>query len=151
MQNTQLGEFFLCIQPCSGHAKQASFLLADAQGRTRSDGSWEWWRCVCVSKIRCSKTNTSIMTACTCLYSPHKKSRQRYRDGAIAASLLKKRAANQKVSHDTLFTQDKLSISNSTEWLVVPYSGVPGKPKTPKKTRGNLTQISNVSLLAKVH
>lgn len=57
-----------------------------------------------------------------------------------------KRTPNQKVSHRTLFTQDKLSISNSTEWLVVPCSGVPGKPKTPKTTQGNPTQISNVSL-----
>lgn len=79
------------------------------------------------------------MSACTCLYSPHKKSRQHDQAGAIAA-------ANQKVSHRTLFTQDKLSISNWTEWLVVPYGGVPGEPKTPKKTQGNPTQITNVSL-----
>lgn len=110
-------------------------------GVGNGDGVFVCLRCVVLKQ-------TPVLCLHALAFTLHTKSQDNITEmeQLLQLSVKKKRAPNQKVSHHTLFTQDKLSISNSTEWSVVPCSGVPGKPKTPKKTRGNPTQISNVSL-----
>lgn len=59
---------------------------------------------------------------------------------------------NQKVSHHTLFTRDKLSISNSTEWLLVlPQSGVSEPPKVLENPPGSPPPTQHIRNISHTH
>lgn len=110
-----------------------------------------------VCSVRCCKTSTTIVPACTCLYSLHLHTKKRQHDiytiqsqhqgdRALLELSARKPLQNQKVSHHTLLTQDKLSISNSTEWLVVLIVGPQGHQRHLRSLQGAPQQISNLSL-----
>lgn len=121
-----------------------SLMLKAEQGLM---GVGEWWRCVCVSKMCCSKTNTSTtMTACTCLYSPHKMSRQLQSlditDVAIAASLLKKKkkgglqTRKYHIIHYLHKTNYLFPIELSGWWF--PTAGFQGNQRHLRRLEGTL-------------
>lgn len=135
------------LQHTTIHSEMRKKLQSKQLLSWRSDSSWGLGMvCVCLCAC-CFITNSINVPVHTCLYSlylhtnththdlkatitrsgHHSKhnTEQHQSDWALCANPLQ----NQKVSHHTLFTRGKLSISTSTEWLVVPHSGVPGPPK----------------------
>lgn len=90
----------------------------------------------------CLKANTTIMPVYTCLYSSplhtkHSKTKTEQRghhntgwhQGDRALLLLSAWGPIHKVSHHPLFTQNKLSVSTSAEWVLVCPRGFLGQPR----------------------
>lgn len=90
----------------------------------------------------CLKANTTIMPVYTCFYSSPLHTKQSktktgqrgkhntgWHQGDRALLLLSAWSPIHKVPHHPLFTQSKLSVSNSTEWVLPRCRGFLGQPR----------------------